>query len=101
MEGFGLIGVATINSAGPVGSSSTANVQRVRVFDVAIANTSGAVGTVRLYDNYASSSTGVTPIIQIDTTDMFLHSDNGYLFANGCYAIATGCTATVNYIREF
>ena len=97
-EGFGLIGVATVNSAGIVGSSDTGNPNAIRVFDVAISNTGAAVAVIRLYSGIHTNG---TPILQIDTTDMFLHSDRGYRFASGCFAWCVGGTATINYIREF
>lgn len=97
---LGLTDVAIIKSAGPVGSANTAiYTNTIRVFDIAIGDTGSAAGRVLLLDNYASSTS--SRVALIDSRSMFLHSNAGYRFTNGCYCIATGCTATINYIREF
>ena len=106
---LGLVGTANMKSSGPIGSFystvSTAiqkQIPAIRVFDVAIADTSGAVGNVKLFDNWiVGGGTGTTRVISIDTTQMYLHSGAGYRFPNGCYVTVTGCTASVNFIAEF
>lgn len=93
MNDFGLVGVASIGSAGVVGGGGV-----IRVYDLAIANTSAATATVNLYNGF--DTTG-TPYMLINTSVMYQHTDAGFRFDKGCFAVASGCTATINYIREF
>jgi hypothetical protein len=92
MDGFGLTGIATIKSAGAVGAGNI-----IRVYDLAIGQTSGAANIMLFNGSDASGDA----YMNINTNVMYQHSDAGFRFEKGCFAIPSGCTATVNFIREF
>ena len=93
MGTLGFTGLATIKSAGVVVST------RARIFDVSVGDTGAAAHSVQLYGGIGSSDT-ITPYMTLNSSTHFAISDVGYLFPTGCYCIASGCTASINYITE-
>ena len=89
---IGLTGIAAIGNTGiTVGASG----KPIRVFDVVLSDTAGTI-TLRNGPTIAAEQYVTLPMG--GTYDM--HSNVGLLFANGCFASATGSTAHVNFTRE-
>lgn len=106
---YGLVGVASVTGGtGQLISADTGayiSSSAVRVFDVASVSTGV---TVSLYAGTITTAGGL--ILQMDKNNMFVHSDVGFKFIGGVWAIAVSATAgastannlaTVNYIKEF
>jgi hypothetical protein len=91
--GYGDVGFATIKSAGTISSGVC-----VRIFDVVMGDTSNAVNIIQVFAG-GSSSAANTCAFWCDADGMSFAE--GLRFPNGAFVIATGCTATINYIREF
>lgn len=94
MGTLGLTSIATIKSEGIVDSSC------IRVFDIAIGDTSVAAFNVRLFTGISSSAINI-PYIFLNSSTPYFHSAAGIRFSDGCWCRSTGCTASVLYIREF
>jgi hypothetical protein len=94
--GYGLADISTINSEGLVGGGSI-----IRMFDVAMVNTSAVVSIISLYNGTSTADIPLVRLFQsaVDSTTVF-NSNAGVRFNKGCFVVATGCTATVNFIKE-
>ena len=98
---YGTVGFATVvsGSAQLVSADTSVANTAIRVFDVALLNTASVVSL------YAGSSTAAANlVIYMDKTINFIHSDAGFRFIGGVWAVASavaGNMATVNYIKEF
>jgi hypothetical protein len=92
--GYGFTDVALISSGGLVDSGNI-----IRVFDVAMASTSNAVNIVQLFNG---TSAAKNQYLTINSANLNAFNSNaGIRFNLGCLVVATGCTALVNFIREF
>jgi hypothetical protein len=90
---YGTTGVAYIKLQSAVGTSG----KPIRVFDIAIADTAG-IGTCALYNG---TSTAGTCYVSIFSANTYFNSNAGIRFPEGCFALASGTSAIVNYIEEF
>ena len=97
---YGTVGFATVvsGSAQLVSANTSAANTAIRVFDVAILNTASVVS---LYAGTSSAAANLA--LYLDKTLPFVHSDVGFRFIGGVYAVGSaiaGNMATVNYINE-
>jgi hypothetical protein len=93
--GYGLTDTASISSAGLLDGGNI-----VRIFDVALASTSNAIHIIRMYNSGASGNITINEFITITSRNPIFNSNAGIKFGNGCFVLATNCTATINFIRE-
>lgn len=91
---YGFVGLTSVSSAGAVDGGNV-----IRIFDVAFGATSAAAAAIILKEG-SLASTG-TERMQIPVAVWAFNSNAGIRFDKGCYCIATGCTATISFTREF
>ena len=94
--GYGLTDVAQISSGGALDSG-----QIVRVFDVCFGSTSNANHLIRMFNSADSGTQTINEYISINSNNPFFNSNAGIRFNKGCFVVAAGCTATINFIREY
>jgi hypothetical protein len=94
------VGYATFTSSGAFPTPDT-NKYAYRVFDFAYAVTGDATAHGRLWNLTAGyDTTGTLPVICINNSVPYIHSDVGYRFPNGFYVWSVGTSVSVNYITE-
>ena len=96
---YGLVSTASVGSANQIGATTANNLSginkiAIRVFDAAVISTSN---TLALYNGTSVSG---TLILYMDKNNTYIHSDAGWLFPNGCFAVATGGTGNLTWIQE-
>lgn len=97
---YGTVGIASIvsGSAQLVAADTATAGSSIRVFDFALLNTAGVMSL------YAGSSTAAANLVlYMDKTIGNIHSDVGYRFVGGVWAVGTaiaGNMGTINYIKE-
>jgi hypothetical protein len=90
--GYGFTDVALVSSGGQLDSGNI-----VRVFDVA--TTSNAVNIIRLFNG---TNIDLNQFLTVSPSNANAFNSNaGIRFSKGCFVLATGCTAMINFIREF
>ena len=95
------VGFVSITTSGLVTSLTSGGVPvAVRVFDLAMGVTGAAASVVLWTADASGTTTGQLPVIALANAQLYLHTDVGYRFPNGCYCWLSGTTATVNYIIE-
>jgi hypothetical protein len=92
--GYGFTDVALVSSGGQLDSGNI-----VRVFDVAMASTSNAVNIIQLFNGVDISQNQFLTVNSANVNTF--NSNAGIRFSKGCFVVATGCTAMINFIREF
>ena len=65
-----------------------------------MAATSVATAIIQVYNGVTSSST-VFPAFAVSAAIQHFNSNAGIRLENGCFIVASGCTATINYMQEF
>ena len=97
------VGYATFSTSGPFTTVSTNNLPTaIRVFDFAYAVTGAAASSARLWNlNAAGNTTGTLPVVTLNNSVPYIHTDVGYRFPTGIYVWVSAVTVSVNYIEEF
>ncbi len=94
--GYGLVGLSSISTTANQIGATTANPASgvkiaIRVFDAAITSTAN---NLILYNGTGTGGALGTKVLLLDKNFPSFHSNAGWLFDKGCYAVATTDTAS-------